>query len=372
MNTFDVCVVGAGPAGAMAARKIADAGRSVCLLERKQKVGIPVRCGEGIGLKGFALHVKLRPEWIKASITTVRLVSPSGYAAEFGNYDKNVDKSYVLDRELMDADLAKMAAEAGAVFLCNKPVVAIEKRGDGMYECATPDGRYSAQCVILAEGVESRLARQMGWNTALSPENVESCAFTRIDNAGIDQGTLALYFGNDVAPGGYAWVFPRGNNTANVGLGVLGSKSSGGKALMLLKQFLESNFPDAHVGEVHCGGVPVGKWLRPLARDGVMVAGDAACQVNALSGGGIANALHAGVLAGSAAVRAFNNGGFHPEYLKEYEKKWAGFFGRQQERSFALKKLVMEYTDTMLDQAILSLQKEDPGRMTTFKFALRT
>ncbi|MBD3343712.1 MAG: geranylgeranyl reductase family protein [Chitinivibrionales bacterium] len=372
MKKYDILVVGAGPAGSMAARAAAEGGRSVCILERKSRVGIPVRCGEGIGMKGFSRHLELRREWVKATIKSFRMISPAGYRVDFKNFHKNVDKSFVVDRELMDADLAKDAVKAGAELHCNTPVVSIERHASGMYECITPEERYTGWCVILAEGIESRLARKFGWRTSLSFEDIESCAFTRIYDSKIDSDTMELYLGSHVAPGGYAWIFPRGDGSANAGLGVLGTLSGPGKAEKYLKKFIAEKFPGARKDIIHCGGVPVGRWIRPLYRDGVMIVGDAASQVNALSGGGIAYALHAGTLAGRAAARAFKKDRFDARGLKEYHKQWARFFGKYQDRSYAVKKMVIDcYDDKFFDKTALSLMKEDPERLNTIRFALK-
>ena len=171
---FDIAVIGAGPAGSMAAWSAALTGRRVCLLERKENAGVPVRCGEGIGAKGLAVSVKVKPEWIKSTVTKSVMVSPSGIKVKIAN----VDESYILDRERMDGDLVKEAVSAGVKYFNTFPVLSICRRKNG-YECSGPSRSVTASIVILADGVESRLARFGGWDTSLALSDVESCAFTR-------------------------------------------------------------------------------------------------------------------------------------------------------------------------------------------------
>jgi digeranylgeranylglycerophospholipid reductase len=236
----------------MAAMSAAAAGRRVCLLERKAQAGLPVRCGEGIGYKGLTLTLEPRPEWIKRAVTRARMVSPSGINVEIGN----VDKSWILDRERMDSDLVKMAIDKGVEYFPSTPVISAEKTSNGYYTCVSNsqvshndnstdlsnsqvtcnnnyndlsnsqlrEKKFTAPCLILADGVESRLARCFGWDTALRPKDIETCAFARVTSQSIDPDSCVFYTGSKAAPGGYLWLFPRGEREANVGLGVIGTK----------------------------------------------------------------------------------------------------------------------------------------------------
>jgi digeranylgeranylglycerophospholipid reductase len=373
MNNYDIIVVGAGPAGSMAAMSAAAAGRRVCLLERKAQAGLPVRCGEGIGYKGLTLTLEPRPEWIKREVTRARMVSPSGINVEIGN----VDKSWILDRERMDSDLVKMAVEKGVEYFPSTTVISAEKTNNGYYTCVSnsqlDERRFTAPYLILADGVESRLARCFGWDTALRPSDIETCAFARVKSQDIDPDYCVFYTGSKAAPGGYLWLFPRGKNEANVGLGVIGTKCTAGLPKKLLLDFINSRFKDATVTDLHCGGVPVGKWIKPLVKEGVMLIGDAARQVNAINGAGIAYSLCAGKTAGETAAKSFRpNGTVNHNILVEYEKKWAKNFGKQQERSFALKEFIQSVNDEFLDKIAGALSKEDPKKINYLRVFTKT
>lgn len=368
---FDVIVVGAGPAGAMAARYAAKGGLRVALLERKENAGIPVRCGEGVGLKGLSKSITLEKSWIQTAIKKVRLVSSSGYKVDLTITGK--DESYIIDREKMDSDLLQRAIQAGVSYFPKTPVISAKSLDNNQYICVSPQNEFRASCLILADGVESRLARYFGWNTTLLMEDIESCALCKVEHHSIADDTAEFYIGSKIAPVGFAWVFPRRKGKANVGLGILGTKSKAGLAKELLKSFIDKKFPRALVSDMHCAGVPVGKWLRPLVKKGVMIVGDAARQVNSLTGGGIAFALYAGKIAGETVVEAFGSEGINYRHLKQYQKKWASYCGKQQMRSYALKSmLIKEDNDSFYDSIAQALLRENPEDLNYMRVFFRT
>jgi digeranylgeranylglycerophospholipid reductase len=366
-SQYDIAVIGGGPGGIVAATHAARQGRNVCLVDRKKKPGYPVRCGEAIGLKGFSSVVELNPSWIMSTITSMILVSPSGIRVTVPN-DYG---AYIIDRAKMESDITDDAVKAGVTFLSDTSIVSVVKQDGGRYLCSSATTQLSAACVILAEGIESRLARQLGWSTALAPDDIHSCAFARVVHKDIIPDTCVFYLGNAYAPGGYVWVFHRGGNVANVGLGVLGSHCSSGLPKKLLLSFVNSRYPGAGVSELHCGGVPMGKWIKPLVREGVMLVGDAGHMVNCVSGAGIAYALFSGKTAGTVAAKAFENGTCRHEKLKEYERKWASHYGKQQLRSVSVKEVMVGFTDPFMDDMARSVTRSKNGKMNILRIFLR-
>jgi len=346
-KSYDVLVVGGGPAGAMAAYHAAAGGLRVGIVDRNERVGVPVRCGEAVGVTALAEQTAIDPAWVLAPLRGTTMVSPSGIEVLIDR----MAEGYVVRRDIMDAQLVQRAVERGAAYHPRVTIVSASPAAGG-HECAGARGeRFRATCLVLADGVESRLARQLGWATALAAEDISSCAFAHVSHPRVPVDRMEMHYGSTVAPRGYAWVFPRGQGAANVGVGVLGTHGAPGRALECLHAFVKRRFGgDAQLAGIHCGGVPVGRWSKRLVREGAMLVGDAARQVDPLTGGGITHAMHAGTLAGKAAVQAFQGGTFRPERLRQYERSWAAGPGKALLRTYALKRMVIGLDDATLDR----------------------
>lgn len=363
---FDIIVVGGGPAGIMAALHASQNGKRVCLIDRKETPGYPVRCGEGIGLKGFGISSVIRPEWIRCRVNTLTLFAPSGKSVSLqSGFD-----GYVVDRVKMETDMTNEAIQSGTCFLPATNVTDAYKK-DNKYTCITTKGVFTSSCLILAEGIECKLARKFGWKTALPPKDIHTCATAVVSNITVDANTCALYLGQKIVPGGFIWIFPRSANSANIGLGISGTFSSPGKPLELLNAFLAQHFPHADISEQHAGGVPMGRWIRPLVKEGVMLVGDAARQMNCLNGAGINYSLFAGKTAGTIAAKAIEGTACNYHRLKEYETIWAKEFGKQQERSYELKEEMIHFNDPFMNMMAEAILKRKSGKLSLMKLFIK-
>jgi len=370
---FDLVIIGAGPAGLTAALHASKGPcpLRICLIDRKKEPGMPVRCGEAISLTGFESSVHVDPAWIKSPIRTVKLFAPSGVAVAFPGFPL----SYIIDRQRMESDLTAQVRQAGVKFVPGSTIVSVASGLNRTYECVSDSGRrYKASCLILADGIESGAARSLGWNTVLRCRDIITCAFARVEHPAVESDACHFFLGNSIAPGGYAWVFSRGEFQANVGIGISGAQCRAGKPLSLLSNFIESHYPGARVSCVHSGGVPIARGLSPLVKDGVMLAGDAARQVHCVTGAGLAYALYSGKMAGLAARAAFSGVDFDCRQLRRYAKQWSTHYGKQQHRSYSLKRAIDGFPDAFLNEiadslASVSSQNLNPSRILIRAFA---
>lgn len=361
---YDIVVVGAGPAGSMAARAAARSGAKVLLLDKRRELGVPVQCGEALSEDPLKdLGIKPDPRWIAGKTNVVKLVSPSGTVVRIAE-KKIVGKvGYILDRKIFDKHLAMLAAKEGAdvkvgtlvdgLLMKNGGIKGVKARGiDGRAEVRT-------EVLIAADGVGSRIARWAGMNTALKLVDVESGA--QFQMVGIDfesSSTMEFYFGSKISPGGYVWVFPKGEEMANVGLGVLGSRAER-PAIEYLQDFVNKT-PSLRKGriiEINAGGVPVGGPLKKTVKDNLLVVGDAARQVNALTGGGIDSAMRAGDIAGEVAAKAVAEGDVSEKRLNEYEKRWREQMNKKLERYLKAKNVLISLSDKDLDELAKALSE---------------
>lgn len=366
----DVVVVGAGPGGSMAAKVAAEAGLDVVLLEKRQEIGEPVRCAEGVSIRS-ELRQLIRPEpsWISAEVKGVRLYSPNGTSVFMTEDEGGEEGGYVLDRKIFDRGLAMEASRAGAeVFVKTRAIGLVKVGGVPSGVSAMRVGeriKIEAPIVIGADGVESKVGRWAGIDTTIEPEDLMVCAQFLVRDLGIDDDYCEFFFGKNLAPGGYLWIFPKGKKLANVGIGVQGSQSSAGAPLRLLNRFLNVKMPKAKILQMVAGGIPTSGLMKTTTSDGVMLVGDAAHQTDPLTGGGILNAMRAGIIAGEVAAESISAGDVSKAGLKEYEKRWRTCMGKGIERGYDAKKFFLKLTDQDLDRLAESLQGEDISRMDT-------
>ncbi len=354
-NEYDIIVVGAGPAGSMAARFAAEQGVSVLMMEKDRDVGYPVRCGEAISKAGVEEFIPSDEKWITSHIEKFSLNSPDGTEViiEFN------DAGYVLERRIFDYELAKTAAKAGAEIITRAYVNGLlteDGKVTGVkYEYRGEQKELKAKVVIAADGVESRVGRWAGLKTHIHFKDMECCAQITAANITAESDTLYFYFGENVAPGGYFWVFPKGNGTANIGLGVGGMIGKKRSALSFLNYFMDEHYPDAPILTSIAGGVPSTITLEKISAPGILIAGDAARQVNPLSGGGIASGMIGGSIAGRIAGVAVKMN--KPDYILNYDKAWNDRLGKRHETFEKIKNGIYNFSDEKFNKIAHSFNK---------------
>ncbi len=351
MRATDVLVVGGGPAGCVAAWEAAAAGaRDVLLVERDRAIGAPVRCAEGVGAAG--LREFLDPDgaaWVSRRITKVIFWSPDGSEVVLASGDVG----YILDRTRFEPALAEQATRAGAEVRISTEAVGLA-REDGRWRVTLrgPGGDevWTARVVIGADGVESMVGRWAGIDTRVAARDMESCAQYVVANIEFDPDAIYMHFGPGVAPGGYAWIFPKGVGVANVGLGVVALRSDGRSAREYLDAYLARHFPHGTVTGMTVGGVISGVTLKRTVSDGLLLAGDAAHMINPMSGAGIVTGMKAGRLAGRHAARALREGDTSAANLQAYHDDWMRLLGDAHKLYYKLKETINRFDDEFFNR----------------------
>jgi digeranylgeranylglycerophospholipid reductase len=361
-NEYDIIVVGAGPAGSIAARSAAEQGVSVLMLEKDRDVGYPVRCGEAVSRKGLVEFIEPDERWITAHINKFSFNSPEGTEVVI-EFD---DTGYILERRIFDYELAKSASNAGAEVLTrayvNGLIIDNDKVCGVKFEHRGQQKEIKGKVVIGADGVESRVGRWAGLKTHIDFRDMESCAQITVSNISVDPDMLYFYFGSCYAPGGYFWVFPKGRDIANIGLGINGLEGKKKSALSFLNDFMERNYPKAPVLTSIAGGVPCSITLEKISAPGIMLVGDAARQVNPLSGGGIASGMIGGSIAGKIAADSVKMN--KPDHILTYDKEWHERAGKKHEIYARIKNGIYNFTDEQFNKLAVSLNKIPKNKRT--------
>jgi len=357
MTDYDVIVVGGGPAGSMAAHAVASAGAKVIMLEKDRDIGYPVRCGEAVSDAGLRQFVEPRAEWIAARISKIRMRSPDNTIIDL----ESKLLGYVLHRRIFDYALANRASQAGAQIQTRAYVNGLLMEDDIIrgvrYQYMGENRTLTAKIVIAADGVESRVGRMAGLRTASKLKDMESAYQATVGNIDIDQEMIDFYVGENWAPGGYLWVFPKGDRMANIGLGVLGTKAKNYNSHDLIHNFIKEYYPKATLLTSVCGGVPVGQTLKSITGNGIMLTGDAARMVNPVSGGGIVSGMHGGKLAGEVAVAAMAAGDTSKNGLSDYPKRWRKAGGKNHETLHRISESIKSITDDQLNKIAHKMEK---------------
>lgn len=367
MPDVDVLVVGAGPAGAVAAWQAKQAAPEldVVLLERDRAVGSPVRCAEGVGDAGLREFVNPDgADWVSRRITDVILEAPDDTPVVLAD----CGLGWILDRTRFDAHLAAEAASAGAGVLVGAEATGMSRNGDGRWHVSVKERGteevYRARVVIGADGVETMVGRWAGLDTRVPARDMESCAQYVLQRIDFNPNAIYLQFSNVIAPGGYAWIFPKAVGVANVGLGLVALKTDGRNARQYLDAWIARRFPNGARTGYTVGGVIVHTTIKKTYGDGVLVAGDAAHMINPLSGGGINNAMKAGRLAGCTAAAAIRENDTTERRLSAYHQAWMDLLGEDHLKYYRLKQALEHMDDAFLNSLARTMNKIAPGKRT--------
>jgi len=353
---LDVIVVGAGTAGATAARVAAEEGLKVCLIERKpgREVGVKV-CGDAVGKHHFDQLGIEYPEGdeLKTEIEAVDVYSP-----DLETVFHVPGEGFIIDRRLFGQRLLKYALDAGVNFMdLMRATAPIIEDGRVVGVVARDmrrerDVKIRGKIVIDASGflatIRGKLPEEMGVETRIDPRDALVCyrEIRELKEAHGEPHICKIYLNVDVACGGYYWIFPEGEKGVNVGLGIQMSRSIPNPKRQLYTHVLSKPlFEGSEV--VHGGGwfVPSRRPLLTMVGDGFMAVGDAACQVNPLHGGGIGSSMLGGKLAGEAAAEAVSSEEVDREGLWRYNVRFIEAYGAKQAKLDVLRIMLQKLSN---------------------------
>ncbi len=378
----DVIVVGGGPGGATFARIAAGAGMDVLVVDKRKEIGVPVRCGEGLGTgELIEQDLDIPKQCYSIPIRGAKIVAPNGKSIVWA--EKGTE-GWVLERKYFDKWLCELAVEKGAKVHTYTRATEVLKDSKGK-----PNGlrlshggrepyEVHAPLIVSAEGMESLMARQMGFKTVHALYDVDTCYEYEMKPYD-HEGLIELYFGNKLAPRGYVWIFPKADKKANVGIGIGGNVSNGEKLgnfagaqpKPLLDEFIKNDkqLKEASTLLDFGGVISVGAPINEFVKDNCMVLGTAAKQVDPIHGGGIGLAMEAGVMAAKTAIKAHEMKNYSKENMLEYEKEWRTGPGKTVAHRLMLRKVLEKVSDDDLNYIFNTVTDRDMKGIMDGKFA---
>lgn len=354
-NSYDIVIVGAGPAGAIAARYAAENGADVLLVDKKKTIGEPVHCGEFIRTPSLSSFLSLEKPWFINFIHGFLIFTPGGSKVMI----KAEKAGVMLDRYHFDKELVQQAIQKGIQLSTDAKVMGLiiedQKIIGVMIKKNNTHIPIKAKIVIAANGPGSELVKQAGFFSGSYKNYLALTAQVKAKNISLECNYCQMHLGQKRAPGGYLWVFPKKNGTTNIGVGIsiMGQKKN--NPWEYLNKFIQQYYPKASIIERSSSRIPIGMPLKRFVCDGFMTIGDAAFHTNPLTGAGIYTAMAAGKICGKIAANAIQLDDVSAESLIRFEHLWRKQFGTIHHRSLQMRQVLNKIQDNALDKSATSL-----------------
>jgi digeranylgeranylglycerophospholipid reductase len=307
------------------AYKLASSGHDVAIFEKKIAPGLNACC-TGIISTECLQSLDIDVDVILTKVNSAKFFSPSGRCLRF---QTETVQAYVVNRLLLDKALASKAQSLGVQYFFSSPVVDIIPGKDNIQVeilCFGAREIFSARAVVLANGLRPKFPRKLGLGRIKS---YLVGAQVEIEAKNVDE--LEVYFGQEIAPGAFAWLVPTSTNKAYVGL------LATSRAKLHLQNLLNNLSGQGRVTsrdvEIEQKAIPVGTLARTY-RDRVVVIGDAAGQVKPTTGGGIYFGHLGARIAAEVLDEALSSDNLTAGQLSRYQKQWKAKMSKELSRGY--------------------------------------
>lgn len=311
MNDYDVLVVGAGPAGLSAARRLAESGSRVAVLEEHEQVGNPVNCSGILGVEAFD-RFELPARLARHSLQEIEFVSPRGERWSFA-CDRPLAR--VVLRSELDSYLGERAEAAGAEIRLRRRATEVQRTQTGVQVTVKSDGVETLSCraLVIATGAGMPLLKKLGFDEL--PATLLGVQ-TELD---FTAEKVEVHLGREWAPEGFAWVVPLGDGRAKVGL--LSDRDGPATLRRFLSRPDVADRIQGQPGPIRCSVLPLG-FLPRSYDDRIVVVGEAAGHIKATTCGGIYYGMLTGDIAGDVLDACLIEDRLDAASLSAYERRW--------------------------------------------------
>ena len=346
-----VVVVGGGPCGSYAAYTAAKLGAEVVVCEEHKKVGAPKHCAGHLNISSLKLlGIQVPPDAVENEIKGAIFISPSG--KEFVLRCHN-PVTYVVNRERFDKHLFDLAVKAGVEYRFKSRVKSLLFDSGTVKGVALKEDRIETNIVVDAEGCSSAILKQTGLEGLKASMTVRGIQAEVDGLECMDEDMVEVYLGRNVAPDFFAWIIPRKDGTAKVGLA-----TSTGNPHQYLRNFMEKHpvaskkLQKSQVTGMSIHPIPLAGPIPKTYSNGFLAVGDAASQVKPTTGGGVIFGLTCARTAGEVAYEAVKNSNFSEAFLSRYQHQWKRQVGFDLSAMLMMRNMLNSLSDNRTDKII--------------------
>ncbi|MFW5898571.1 MAG: geranylgeranyl reductase family protein [Candidatus Saliniplasma sp.] len=338
---MEIAVIGGGPAGSRVAQQTAEAGFETVIFEKGRSIGKPVRCA---GLVSPRVVAMTGTESVIKEGRKAVIHPPEG---EPLTLETGEPKAYVIDRAKFDREMAEKAVDMGAELELGAKVIETSYQDDRMitYRKSGRLVKTRADLVIGADGPTSIIRKSAGLP---GPEEllvgIQSIIAKR-------SREIHIFLGKEISPDFFGWELPHPSGT------LVGVASSDGKAYGHLKRLIKKRGYENKITGYSAGTIPLGR-IENSVKDGLMLVGDAVCQVKPLSGGGLFPGLRSADICAEVAIDSMKENDTSEERLQEYHKRWQKDVGSEISKGMWMRKIFKGITDPEMSEMINALKNE--------------
>ncbi len=343
----DIIVIGASPAGVMAARNASAKGCKVILLDKKEAAGVPTHPANTF-FKGMFDRTgeEVDQSYVIKNLKGAYIIAPSGRNVVFEG------EAYFLDRRKFDEFYIKQAKDAGADVRFGIEVLNVLRK-DGSFVVSTSKGKVRSELVIVSDGINSRISALLDLKPIKHPEDIAWSMEAEIEAEGIGEPEFFEYYVGNHAPGWKSTYSPCGGNRATLGMY---ARRHGSDVSDLFDAWIEKfkalkGLDDVTIISRSTGGDPIAAIPGDIVADGVMVVGGSAAQ------SGIGYGMHAGKMCGNVAAEAIEKGDTSKNFLMRYRRLWNDAYRTE----YYLGRFALETLRKMKDEEIDEMMKVFEG-----------
>jgi digeranylgeranylglycerophospholipid reductase len=355
-GSSDVIVIGGGPSGSFCALNMAKRDVNVTVFEEHSEIGFPCHCAGHLsinGLKNLGLY-PLPRGIVESTFRGIKIYSPKGleFSIQFAS-----PITCAVNRALFDKYISQLAEEAGAHYFLGLKVEALIVEGKHVRGVvARRKGEvfeFFGKVIVNAEGTAYKILKQAG----LSPPPRNSfvyCVNAEVKNVeNIEPNIVEVFLGNAYTPGFYAWLIPKGEGKAKVGLGVkTGNPKAFLKKLMHKHPVASQKLRKATILQENFHPIPIDGPIKKAYSDGFLAVGDAASQVKPTTGGGVIFGLNCARIAAEVVADAVNSKNFSSNFLSAYQRRFTKLLGFDVKVMREARKMLNRVSDKRLDDLI--------------------